>query len=203
MAPDDESQPVLHAELHGHVRPELDPNPSLRLELPIRCGGVAPEEVREDLVLDVGCHGVWSRDIGVLDGVYVINREGLDPSEAAMDDEDLLLHHCADSEGLKGAHKAPVRRGAVFAKDLVTEATTAVEVQRVHILVLVVPAVHDEALGIGEEEGEKDQEDLRCLMTSVCNVAIYEVPVLRRRGSELVQDVKHISQLPVRIPDYD
>mmetsp|Transcript_16152 Transcript_16152/g.38195 ORF Transcript_16152/g.38195 Transcript_16152/m.38195 type:complete len:503 (-) Transcript_16152:39-1547(-) len=203
VAPHDEPQPILHAELHGHVGPELDADAPLGLELPVGRRGVAPEEVREDLVLDGGGHGVRRRALRVVQGVDVVYGQGLDPCEAAMDDKDLLLHNGAEREDLEGADEAAVRNGPVLGEDLVAEASAAVAVERVHVLVLVVAAVDDEALGVGEEEGEEEHEDLGCLASSVSNVAVDEIPVLCRRGSELVQDVQYVRELPVRVADYD
>mmetsp|Transcript_62671 Transcript_62671/g.167375 ORF Transcript_62671/g.167375 Transcript_62671/m.167375 type:complete len:329 (-) Transcript_62671:43-1029(-) len=203
VAPNDEPQAVLHAELHRHVGAELDTDPALGLELAVSARGVAPQQVRKDLVLDVCCHWMRRSALGVLDGVYVVDRQGLDPREAPVDDKDLLLHHRAEGEDLEGAHEAPVRHGAVLAEDLIAEAAAAVKVQRVHVLVLVVPPVDDQAPWVGEKEGKEDHEDLARLVASVRDVTVDEIPVLRCWGSKLVKDVKHVCKLAVRVADYN
>mmetsp|Transcript_66071 Transcript_66071/g.166596 ORF Transcript_66071/g.166596 Transcript_66071/m.166596 type:complete len:202 (-) Transcript_66071:858-1463(-) len=149
MASDHEPQPVLHAELGGDVLAELDADASLRLELAGGLGGVAPDEVGEDLVLDVRSHRVRRRDLCVVDRVDVVDRHRRDPRQAAMDDEDLLLDDAAQGQGLKGTDEAAVRHEAVLAHDLVYEAAAGVGIQGVHVLILVVPAMYDHALRIG------------------------------------------------------
>mmetsp|Transcript_29100 Transcript_29100/g.69313 ORF Transcript_29100/g.69313 Transcript_29100/m.69313 type:complete len:240 (+) Transcript_29100:1650-2369(+) len=132
-------------------------------------------------------------------GVDVVDRQVLDSRQAAMNNKDLLVNDRGQRQGLEGIDEVAIHRQTILLHHLILKAAPVVSMKSIHVLVLVVATVDDDRLWIRQKKREDDEQNLHPLTSTVDHVTIEEIPVFGIGRAQVVENVKYISQLPVRV----